>query len=107
MNQNTRSRKRQNKRASVYYPSYWNVLSRSLLASVGGYAIATLFVISVGTLHSGHTETNIMMATQCSFLVMSAMVIWAFCASTVSKAWLLSLAIFIVLLAICGVNYVF
>lgn len=91
----------------AYYHSPWDILSRTLLASVGGYGIAVLFTATFSLIESGNVALNILAATQASFLIMTAMFIWAFCAKTATKGWVISAIISGVLLLLCGVIYVF
>ncbi|AMG03802.1 hypothetical protein [Vibrio mimicus] len=101
------SKVRAKKGIGRHYNSYWDVLSRSLLAMVAGYMIAGQFTIFVSTAPFGNVVINVMSATQYSFLVMAAIVILAFCAQSARKAWSISTIIFIVLLVATGVNHVF
>ncbi|MGF1910883.1 hypothetical protein L4C38_15730 [Vibrio kasasachensis] len=106
MDSNTLTRKRNRKGIGSHYHSRVDVLLRSVLAGVGGYVLASLFTISFSYWWSGSTAANVMAATQYSFLVMVAVVIWAFCAPQFSKAWILTVQVALVLMAIGGAGYV-
>lgn len=106
MNQKNKVTNRKRKAEVAYYHSPWDIMSRALLASLGGYGIATLFTVSISLIESNNIGQNIIAATESSFLIMTAMVIWAFCAQTAVKGWLISVAIAGLLFLLCGVIYV-
>ncbi|KQO19545.1 DUF3649 domain-containing protein [Acidovorax sp. Leaf78] len=68
------------------------VASRALAAALGGYALASLFtaVLALGLPRVSDTSraSALLTATQLSFAVYAAAVIWAFSARSALRAWM-------------------
>lgn len=66
------------------------ILSRTLLAVGGGYLFAALSTASLALILPMSRAQAVMAATQLSFALFCALVVWAFCASSLRKAWLVT-----------------
>lgn len=64
------------------------VASRTLAATAGGYALAASFATAGALLVRGPAEEAVMAAAVPSYLLFVGAVLWAFLASTATRAWL-------------------
>lgn len=71
----------------------WAILSRTLLAVVGGYIFTSLATGSLALALPLAKPQAVLAATQLSFALYCALVIWAFCASSPMRAWLVTVAL--------------
>lgn len=67
-----------------------DVTVRCLLAVLGGYLLAALYTASLARLLPVEAAQAVLAATQLSFLIYCVLVIWAFCASSALRAWLVT-----------------
>ncbi|MGB0893989.1 MAG: hypothetical protein ACPGUD_06230 [Parashewanella sp.] len=105
----TQARKKQPSKKGLgsHYSSRLDIASRVCLASLGGYGLAVLFTVSLSLRSQQDAGINTMSATQNSFLVMTAIAIWAFCAPTAKKAWIVTSQVAIAIAVYGGISYVF
>jgi hypothetical protein len=68
------------------------LISRILLAAVGGYVLSGLFAASVSLLPVLARADRVMTATMLAFVLWCVVAIWAFCARRALHAWLVCLA---------------
>ena len=68
------------------------IAARAVLAIFGGYAFAALAAASLSVALPGPRPQAVMGATMLAFLLYCAMVIWAFAARSVARAWWVALA---------------
>lgn len=66
------------------------ILSRTLLAVGGGYLFAALSTASLALILPMSRAQAVMAATQLSFALFCAFVVWAFCAPSARSAWLVA-----------------
>lgn len=69
------------------------ILSRTLLAVLGGYLATSLITASLALALPLPKPQAVLAATQLSFAFFCALVIWAFCASSPMRAWLVTVAL--------------
>ncbi|MGR6873473.1 DUF3649 domain-containing protein [Pseudomonas sp. HK3] len=65
-----------------------DVLSRSMAAIIGGYALSNILAIFISYLLPMATVDSVLLSLQLSFLFYSIVIIWVFSTKTASKAWL-------------------
>lgn len=81
--------KKKNASTAVGIASHrWEIASRALLAIVGGYAVSALYAGSFALAFPAHKTQAVLGATMFSFTVYCVVVIWAFCARSLARAWL-------------------
>lgn len=68
--------------------SRWSIAARAAAALPGGYALAALSVATLALLSSAPRAETIAAATLPAFAIQLAAIIWAFWASTATRAWL-------------------
>jgi len=66
----------------------WGVAMRALLAIPGGYAISALCTASLALAFQADRAQAVLGATMFSFAVYCVVVIWAFSARSLARAWL-------------------
>lgn len=66
------------------------ILSRTLLAVAGGYLFSALSTASLALTLPLPKAQTVLAATQLSFAIYCALVIWAFCAPSAMRAWVVS-----------------
>ncbi|PRB78987.1 hypothetical protein [Pseudomonas sp. MYb185] len=66
------------------------ILSRTLLAIVGGYLFTALSTASLALALPLPRTQAVLTATQLSFALYCALIIWAYAASTARRAWLVT-----------------
>lgn len=71
----------------------WNVASRSVLAVFGAYAVAALAAASLSVALPGPRAQAVMAATMFAFLLYCALVIWAYSAANLRRAWAVASAL--------------
>ncbi|HSX70687.1 MAG TPA: hypothetical protein VLF16_07110 [Pseudomonas sp.] len=69
------------------------IAARALLAIVGGYAFAAASTASLALALPLPRPQAVLAATQLSFALYCALVIWAFSAASVARAWLVAAAL--------------
>lgn len=69
------------------------ILSRTFLAIGGGYLFAALSTASLALALPLPRPQAVLAATQLSFALYCALIIWAFAASSVRRAWLVTAAL--------------
>ena len=67
-----------------------DLVARCLLAAPGGYLLTALCTASLALLLPGEPAQAVLAATQLSFLLYCVLVIWAFCARSAARAWLIA-----------------
>lgn len=70
----------------------WGVASRTAAAVVGGYAVAALAAVAVGTLLPGTRATAAVTATLTALLVIPAAAMACFWTRSAARAWAIMLA---------------
>lgn len=64
------------------------VLSRVVAAAVGGYAVASLFIVGAGYLTPWNKARAVLGGSLLAFAVWAAVVMWVFSARSAARAWL-------------------
>tara|TARA_A100000171_G_scaffold47967_1_gene54760 strand:- start:708 stop:1013 length:306 start_codon:yes stop_codon:yes gene_type:complete len=83
--------KKMNASTTVELAAYrWEIASRALLAIVGGYAISALYAASFSLVFPSYKVQAVLGATMFSFTVYCVVVIWAFSARSLARAWLVA-----------------
>lgn len=65
-----------------------NILSRTIAAAVGGYALASIFTVACSTLWPGARADTVLAGMMSSFAVYVGAFLFAFAASSALRAWL-------------------
>src|SRR5690606_28901880 len=68
------------------------LISRILLAALGGYVLSALYAASLSLLPVLSRPDRVMTATMLAFVLWCVVAIWAFCARRALHAWLVCLA---------------
>jgi len=66
----------------------WPLVSRTLAAVLGGYALAHTLSVAVVAAWSSNRADATLAAMQLSFLVFVAAVLWAFAARSLRRVWI-------------------
>jgi hypothetical protein len=66
----------------------WSVLSRSVAAAAGGYAVVTLLHVALPAILPWHDYKALLFSSQTGYLYYTGIIIWCFAARTAGRAWL-------------------
>jgi hypothetical protein len=74
---------------AVAHATYrWSVLSRSIAAAVGGYAVVTLLHLALTATLPMDGYKALLFSSQTGYLYYTGIIIWCFAARTATRAWL-------------------
>ncbi|CAN8139767.1 DUF3649 domain-containing protein [uncultured Thiomicrorhabdus sp.] len=65
----------------------WAILSRFILAVIGGYALTNLVVISLVALIDPDGGGALLLGMSLSFILYAAIIIWVYSVRSLSKVW--------------------